>query len=304
MIVLITKSLFVLRKIFAFQLQLPIVRLIIVGIATLILVSCGDSDNQGEWVARVYDKKLSKLEVLQSIPYGSESADSARIAAEYIDQWIKKMLVLYKAEQNLDEEQKDVTKKLEDYRIALITFSYEQELINQKIDTAVTKEEVETYYYENQKNFELKKNIIRLKYVKVPENAPNKDKISNWLNADDQNAFDKLEQYCKLYAANYLLNDQSWLFYDEILKEIPLQDFSTDQFNRGRTLLQISNKGFIYFVKVKAFMMKDSRSPLNFEYENIKNIILNQRRLNLIKQMQNDVYNEALNNNEIEIYQK
>lgn len=274
---------------------------------TMILfsIACGNkNDVNGEWAARVYDKKLSRLEVIQSIPYGSESADSAKIATEYIDQWIKKMLILNKAEQNLDEEQKDVTQKLEDYRIALITFSYEQELINQKIDTAVTKEEVETYYNENQKNFELKKNIIRLKYVKVPESAPNKDKITNWLNAEDQAAFDKLEQYCKLYAVNYLLNDQSWLFYDEILKEIPLKDFGTDQFNKGRTLLQISNKGFIYFVKVKAFILKDSRSPLNFEYDNIKNIILNQRRLNLIKQMQNDVYNEALNNNEIEIYQK
>ncbi|MBL7883316.1 MAG: peptidyl-prolyl cis-trans isomerase, partial [Bacteroidia bacterium] len=43
-------------------------------------------------------------------------------------------------------------------------------------------------------------------------------------------------------------------------------------------------------------------SPLSFEKENIKNIILNKRKLKLIEQMQQDVYTDALNNNKIEIY--
>jgi hypothetical protein len=280
-----------------------IFKLLLILIALVFIAgSCSDSSENEQFAARVYDKKLTKLEVQQSIPYGINKDDSTRLANDYIEQWIRRMLVLRKAEQNLDESQKDFSKQLEEYRISLIIFTYEQELLRQKIDTSVTKEDIENYYFQNQKNFELKKNIIRLRYVKLPENAPGKDKVPNWLNATDQASFQKLEQFCKQHAVNYLLNDQNWFIYDEILKEIPLQDYGIEQFNKGKTLIQFTIKGFTYFVKVYGFMMKDSRSPLNFEYNNIRNIILNQRRLQLIRQMQDDVYNEALNNNEIELY--
>jgi hypothetical protein len=41
---------------------------------------------------------------------------------------------------------------------------------------------------------------------------------------------------------------------------------------------------------------------LSFERENIRNILINKRKLQLITKMKNDIYEEALLKNDIEIY--
>ncbi len=45
-------------------------------------------------------------------------------------------------------------------------------------------------------------------------------------------------------------------------------------------------------------------SPLEFETDNIRNIIINKRKLELINKMENDVYQKARNEEDIEIYKE
>jgi hypothetical protein len=59
---------------------------------------------------------------------------------------------------------------------------------------------------------------------------------------------------------------------------------------------------YSYYVSIKGFKIKESISPLSFERENVKKIILNKRKLKLIGDMQNNVFHDALKNNEFEIY--
>jgi hypothetical protein len=58
----------------------------------------------------------------------------------------------------------------------------------------------------------------------------------------------------------------------------------------------------IYLVSIKGFKIKDSLSPLSFEINNIRNMIINQRKLKLIEQMENKAYEEAGKKGDIEIY--
>ena len=57
-----------------------------------------------------------------------------------------------------------------------------------------------------------------------------------------------------------------------------------------------------YYVKFLDFSIKDEFSPLDFEKENIKRLILNRRKGELINKMHNDIFEQALNNNAIEIF--
>jgi len=50
------------------------------------------------------------------------------------------------------------------------------------------------------------------------------------------------------------------------------------------------------------FKIKDNLSPLGFEKENIRNIMINKRKMELIDKMQNDLYKEAEKNNDFEIF--
>jgi hypothetical protein len=270
---------------------------------TLLLASCGGDDASKDAVARVYDKYLYKSEVSRAVPYGLLPKDSAQIAQEYIDQWVRRNLVLRRAENNLTDEQKDVNQQIEDYRASLLIYAYERELVRQKLDTVVSETEIEAYYKSNPANFELKSNIIKLRYIKLPVSSPNGDKAGKWFNSSAQSDRNKLEQYCKMYAVNYLLDDANWLLFDDVLKEIPISDYSIEKFNRNQRNLDIKDKDYRYFVSVTGFLVKESSAPLSYEKTNIRNIILNKRKIKLIEQMQRDVYNDALNEKDFEILQ-
>jgi hypothetical protein len=270
-----------------------------------ILFACaGDKSKKDQVVARVYDKYLLAEDIENLVPYGTTSKDSVVIVKDYIESWTRNMLLLKKAELNLSPELLDVQKQLDDYRTSLIIFNYERELLKQKLDTSIAMEEVEKYYREHEQNFQLRSNIIRLRYVKLPAKTPNLDKARKWYRSDKDDELDKLAKLANLYAVNYLLDDNNWLIFDEVLKEIPLSGYSADDFNRNKRYFEINDGQYIYLVAVKGFMMKESKSPLSFEMDNIRKIILNKRKQALIELMQQDIYNDAIQKNEVEIFEK
>ena len=264
------------------------------------LASCGGKNQEGITIARVYDKTLSLKELQQALPLGLSPKDSTALAKDFIDQWIKRNLVLKRAESNLTENQKDVSQQLEDYRVSLLIFAYERELIRQKLDTTINPSEIELYYKQNSANFELRSNIIRLKYIKLPIKTPNADKAKRWFLSTMPDDFKRLEQFVNLYAVNFLLDDSNWLLLDDVIKEIPIGDYSIADFNSNKRFLELDDKDYHYLVSINGFMVKDSNAPLSFEQENIRNIILNKRKIKLVEQMQLDAFNDAMNENTIE----
>jgi hypothetical protein len=264
------------------------------------LTSCGGNNQEGISVARVYDKTLSLKELQQALPLGLSKKDSTAFAKDFIDQWIKRNLVLKRAESNLTENQKDVSQQLEDYRISLLIFAYERELIRQKLDTTINPSEIELYYKQNSANFELRSYIIRLKYIKLPIKTPNADKAKRWFLSKRPDDFKRLEQFVNLYAVNFLLDDSNWLLLEDVIKEIPMGNYSIADFNSNKRFLELDDKDYHYLVAINGFMVKDSNAPLSFEKENIRNIILNKRKIKLVEQMQLDALKDAMNENTIE----
>ncbi len=274
-------------------------------IIVLFLYSCkteSDKDQNLVAIAKANNEYLYMDDIKDIVPQGTATKDSAELIKKYIDNWIHESLVIQKAESNLSEEQKNVEKQLKDYRNSLITYAYEKELVKQKLDTTITDSEIEVYYNNNQSDFELKDNIIKVIYVKVDKKAPGIDKLKKWYKSDNLKDREQLSSYCHQFAANFYLDDSSWLLFDDLLKEIPIQTYNKELFLQNNRFVEVSDNLNNYYVNIKGFKIRNSLSPLTFEKENIKNIILNKRKLELITKMKEDVYNDAINNKKIEIY--
>jgi hypothetical protein len=270
------------------------------------LIACNTKPDQeqgrGEAIARANNAYLYADDIKDIIPFGTISKDSIELLKKYIDNWIRESLVIQKAENNLTDEQKNVEKQLQNYRNSLITYSYEKELVKQKLDTIVTNEEIEKYYNDNQSDFELKDNIIKVIYVKVSKKAPGIDKLIKWYKSDNIKDREQLASYCHQFAENFYLDDNSWLLFNDLLKEIPIQTYNKELFLQNNRYVEVSDSLSKYFVNIKGFKIRNSLSPLAFEKENIKNTLLNKRKLQLVTKMKEDVYNDALNSKKVEIY--
>jgi len=226
------------------------------------------------------------------------------LVKSYLDNWIRQHLILHKAELNLTDKSRyiGIEKQLQDYRTSLINYAYKKELIRQKLDTVVTGIEIEDYYNDNLKNFELKDNIIKVIYVKVGKNSPVLNKVRRWYRSENEEDKILLEDYCHQFAKNFFLDDSSWILFDDLLKDVPVKTYNKEQFLKYNRFLEVEDSLNLYFVNIKDFKIKESTSPMSFEEDNIINIILNQRKLKLIKKMEESVYQDALANNNFEIY--
>jgi hypothetical protein len=276
----------------------------ILFIAALIYFSsCGSSGNKKEdAVARVYDDYLYSTDLIGLVPSGTSAKDSLSIIKEFINNWVRQKLVTYNAEKNLSSKQKDFDKQLEDYKNSLIVYTYEKELIRQKLDTVVSDNEVKIYYDSNKNDFLLKDNIVKVWYVKMPVNSANIAAIKVLYKTETAAAKHTLEEYCKKYAANFYLDDSTWLYFNDLLKEIPIKTYDQEDYLKFHRYIEMDDSLYSYFVNIKGFQIKESVSPLSFEKENVKKIILNKRKLKLIEEMQDNVYKDALKNNDFEIY--
>lgn len=282
-------------------------KLIIIPIVYVLLVSsCNLFEKEVEQnaIARVKNKYLYDSDLEGIIPEGASKEDSLLIANNFIQKWIKENLVLAKAELNLKANQKDFQKQLEDYKNTLVIYTYEEELIHQRLDTFVSNQEIKEYYEENQLNFDLKNDIVKVRYVKVAKKAPHIKKMRKYYRSTKKEDIEKLTEYSHQFAEKFYLNENEWILFDEVLKEVPIQVNDKSGYLKNVKHTEIEDSLSYYFVYFKDYKLEEDVAPLSFEKHNIKNIIINKRKLNLINEIKQDLYQEAIQKKEFEIYEK
>jgi hypothetical protein len=219
-----------------------------------------------------------------------------------VNNWVSTKLIIEKARQNLKPDQLDFKEQLEKYKNSLITYAYQTEIIKQKLDTVVTDEEIEKYYVEHKRDFVLLRNIVRVMYVVIENDKKVEKKFLKLFSLPDSVMMDSLEYNCELYAKDYFLDTATWIPFDDLLKSIPIEVYNKELFLENNRFINIKDKSNIYLVKFIDFKIKNDISPLILEKNNIRNILINKRKVDLVKELRDKLYQNAIRNDEIEIY--
>jgi len=276
----------------------------IIIVVLVFLASCSGffKKHSERVVARVHDDYLYESDLNGVVPRGTPAKDSVTLTRNYIDSWIRQKLIVHQAEKNLTPEQMDFTQQLENYRNSLVIYEYENALVRQKLDTVISGEEISSYYEANQKDFLLKDNIVQLQYVKLPLKSRNVWNFRKLLLSDDPGDKSLLAGMCEKDASDYFLDDQNWILFNDLLKQIPIKTYNQEDFLKNHREVEYQDSMYIYLVRFRDFRIKDNISPLIMEQNNIREIILNKRKMELISKMQEDVYQNSVKKNDFEIY--
>ena len=175
-------------------------------------------------------------------------------------------------------------------------------MIKQRLDTTVAIEEIQKFYENNNQNFELKDDIVKVRYLKVNKKAPQLKKIRKLTKSKKEDDEEKLKELAHQYAEKFHLNDGQWILFDELKNEVPINVSKTKNYLKATKNIEVEDSLFLYFVNIKAYKLKNDLSPLSFEAHNIKNIIINKRKLSLINKIRGELYQEAFMSKDIEIY--
>ena len=255
-------------------------------------------------IARVHEDYLY-LEDLEGLTSEAiNSSDSTDIADRYIRSWVKKQLLLQTASDQLDFDEAEISRKVLDYRYALMVHEFKEYYINQNLNTDVTEQEIQQYYNTHQDNFELKQNIIRGLFIKLPTNVPRINKVGRLIRSNTDKDREELTSYCYQFASFYNLEDTVWLNFDDVIKGTPLSSIpNQEQYLKSNKYVETNDQNFKYFLYIYEYKIADQISPLEFVRDNIAEIIINKRKIDLANQLETDIYSQAQNNNDFEIYE-
>ena len=170
------------------------------------------------------------------------------------------------------------------------------------LDTIVHDTLISFYYQNNIENFQLKEDLVKLNYVKIKRIAPNIQYLKDHFPSIDKD----FQDYCLQFAEKFFLGDVEWVSWLDVVNELPL-DFSDILMNTRKNLkknniIELEDSVYQYFLFIQDFKLKGTSSPLEYVSSLIEKIIINKRKKELVNNIERDLIEDAVINNNFEIY--
>jgi uncharacterized lipoprotein YajG len=273
--------------------------------ALIVLAGCDGRKEPAERipVATVGDKTLYFDEVPKHFGSSVSKTDSMAILQNYVNSWARKELLYLKAEENLsDLSSKEIDDQLQETRKNLVIYQYQRQMMLQRMDTNITVDEMEAYYAGNEKNFNLSSSIVKALFIKVPSEIPGIDRIRLLSRSSDQKDLQQLEGLCYQFAEKFDDFGDNWVTIDRLCVELPREIPNQDDFLRYNTWYETRDSSSVYMITIRDYRLRYSLAPFEYVKNDIKSIILNNRRFEFLQSLENGIYNEGLKANLFKTY--
>jgi len=254
-------------------------------------------------LAKVNDTYLYLEDLKDLIPEGTSEEDSTLLVTNFINRWATQQLLIDGALINLNEEKQESFDKLvEQYKNDLYTKAYLEALVQRSLDTNVTTEEAESFYNKNVEAFKLNENLIKFRYINIDENRQDFDDITEKFkryNSEDKKVLDSISIQFKSYS----LNDSIWIKVSQVFNKIPAVTLrNQNQLLKKSNFIQLKDSLGVYLMQINDVLLRNSLAPLEYVKPTINQIVINKRKLELIRELEKDITKDAIKNKQFEIY--
>ncbi|MCH2655435.1 MAG: peptidyl-prolyl cis-trans isomerase [Flavobacteriales bacterium] len=269
----------------------------------LLICSCGlPTNEESNAVARVGEDFLFISDLENQI--GPNGSDSIQITMRTINEWAEELLYLKKAEINLSSREKIGLEELvSTYRNDLYVKTYKDKAIQSQLDSIVEKEEIEYYFDQNKFNFKTNKDLMRGRYVRVRNENYNLRSIRKSIrryNEDDKVFLDSIA----LQFTTYSLNDSIWVQASQFFNRLPsIPERRYKNFLKNDTFFELQDSLEVYLVVIEEVVLRNDLAPLDYVAPTLKQILINKRKLELMRQLDREIIEEGLRQNIYEVYE-
>ena len=273
-------------------------------IIVLLLDSCNanqiSTSLDAQIIAEVGPHYLTSEELVRV--FGDNWRDKKEEVKDFIRIWAKDKVIGVIAEKKLDDSDKNFEREVNSYKNSLLKYTFEHKMLDTALSLDVQEEELTRYLKNNKKNFQLKENIVRVRYVKVPKKHLKLNQIKYMIQYKDSS---KKEKFFDLIQKENIFceaNDSAWYKLDDLKKLIPFKLYNDEHFLRHYKYTEAPDGDYVWILFFTQNRLKKGVSPLEMVKEQIKAIIINQRKQELIQKFEKNLYMDALTNKDVKIY--
>ncbi len=266
----------------------------------LTFISCKRTSN-GVVVAEVSGSKLYESDLISLFDDNLSFEDSAFLRAEFIDNWIRRQLIINESGKILNEEERDFSDELNSLKEDLLYQSTLQKMVNQRMDTILTDVELKEFYENNLDEFELVQNLVKLRFYKISNEIDDLQQLWD----DFRQNLNGIDNTLKSIAeddGSYFDNTRQWLRFDEVLKEIPITTYNQENFLQNNKFIKVKDGNYTYFIEIIDFLIKSETAPFEIVKEKIKMILLNQKNIMYREKIESELRENAVKQNKLIIH--
>ncbi|WP_095071579.1 hypothetical protein [Tenacibaculum jejuense] len=254
-------------------------------------------------IASIGDTNLYLSDVVNVVPRGTSKNDSLVLIKSFINSWAKRQLMLKKAAESIsDVNNKQINELVKNYEESLYINGYKESLINQQLDTVISEQSIQKYYTNNKDNFRLNEELLQLKYIYFGKDFLDKKEAIKKFKSNSIEDLEGLENLT-INFKDYMLRDSSWVSYDDVLLKIPpFRYISKEKLLKKSKFIQKEDSLGVYLVAVNNVLKRNEIAPISYIRSNIKQLILHKRKIELVREIEKTLINDAIKNNEFKEY--
>ena len=253
-------------------------------------------------IARVNDQYLYQDEVADLVKLAKDPQDSARIVSNFINRWATQQLLIDQAYINLSlSEQEAFDRLVEQYKVDLYTEKYKNSVVAQQLDSTISLQEYQEYYQENQESFRLNDALLQVRFIHLSPNFTDREEIEERFRRYDSIDRGFLQDRSLQFNA-YSFNDSIWVKKEALLKQLPVLNTAADEVLKKSNFTSLQDSLGVYLIRIEGALQRNDLAPIEYVIPTIEQIILNRRKLDLIKLLEKDITKDAIKNEKFEIF--
>ena len=254
-------------------------------------------------LARANDALLFKDDVDFSFIDGMAKSDSIIFVQNVINDWATNQLLIDGAIQNLNNKtQLDFEQLIQQYKRDLYSSAYLEVLVGNNLDSLVSYQELQEVYLLNKELFTLKEDLLKLRYININTSLSNLNEVKQMFkrfNSDDRSKLDSMS----IQFNSFYLRDTTWIKKEDVISKIkPLEQGFNKVLLKKSNFIELKDSLGLYLIQIKEVLQRGKTAPVEYVSPTLKQIVINNRKLKLIRKLKSDIVNDAIKNKKFETY--
>lgn len=276
--------------------------------ALLTLISCRELPDYlvgSNTLARVGRNELSITEVKQAIPSNLRGEDSVAFAKHYVDKWLVRQLKIEEADELFPSSVNDIEKMVEDYRQTLLTGKVDQYYVDKLMNNELSDKDIADYYNTHKSDFTLDRTLVKGRILRFDGAYRQSKRLKEQMRKASASPTDAKTFSDVCEKNGFVLTDyrSEWINFSDFLANLPTtrsQDY--DPLLDKMDIQEMEANGTRYYFDFTSVCRKGNVAPLESVSENIRRILLTQRRSEIIKTHEEEIVKQASDEGHARIY--
>ena len=276
-----------------------------VYLIVFLISSCNLFENKPvRAIAKYKSNYLFFEDIKKYIPKNLSEKESLVLIENEIAKWAKNHILIEQANINLNNEKKNqLLVMAKEYSDELFSFHYKEKIVKSLMDTVVKQNSIDEYYKQNKINYKLNEDIVKARFIKISNENFEIPNIRNRFRRFNKSDISFLDSISLQFSA-YSFNDSIWINKDVFFSKLPeVRDYVKNNIVKKNLFYQLEDSLELYLIKVSESALRNTIAPIDYLEPTLRQILVNKRKLEFIRNFENELYIDAIQTKELEIYE-